>query len=237
MAKRRRCNCHAALIVLVAPNFCVGAASKFPVAKTVLVVALALALAVPASAAQPPTMIVRPTVIGRVSPPLVFEGTVPGARAGVEVTIEAKGCTDTFYRLFGLTHTTASGSWRWEAAGSGAYLRTNMTFRARANDAASGSVTVRRRVSIALTRVPRTRMFRVGLSSQHINLHGKPIRLERFSGGRWVLVRTARLVRKSYGAHTATFVVRQRGLQLRATIAESLVSRCYAAGVSPIVRS
>jgi hypothetical protein len=203
----------------------------------VSVAAAALALAVPATAAQAPTILVMPTVLGRVATPIVFQGTVPGAGAGVEVKIEARGCGETFYRLYGLTHTIAGGGWRWEPTGSGAYIRTNTAFRARANGELSRTVMMRRRVGVGLQR-ERGRTFRVGIFSEFVNLHGKRVRIERYAGGRWVLMRQSpKLVRESYGTHSAMFVVRRSGLQLRAVVPESLVKRCYAAGVSEILTS
>ena len=205
--------------------------------KLVVAAIAALAVALPASAAQAPTIVVSPSVIGRVATPIVIQGSVPGAGAGTEVKIEAMGCGETFFRLFGLTHTTAGGAWRWEPSGWSAYIRTNTRFRARANNAVSSTVMLRRRVPVDLTRVPASRKFRASVFSEYVNLHGKRIRLERFSGGRWVLVRTAKLNRESYGTHAATFRVTTRGLQLRASIPESLVKACYAAGVSAIIKS
>lgn len=204
--------------------------------KLVVAVLAALAVALPAAAAEAPTIVVRPSVMGRAPEPIVIQGTVPGAREGTEVEIDARGCGESFFRLFGLTRTAEGGSWRWTPSGPGAFIRTNTRFRARANNAVSATVVLRRRVFVDLRRAA-GRTFHAMVLSEFVNLHGKRVRLERFANGRWVLIRTARLNRESYGRHTATFRVRTRGLQLRAAIPESLVRACYAAGVSAIVRS
>jgi hypothetical protein len=161
---------------------------------------------------------------------------VPGAGANVEVKLEAKGCGETFFRLFGLTHTTATGGWRWEPTGPGAVIRTNTQFRARVHESLSSTVLLRRRVYVDL-RKTRGRTFHVGVFSEYVNLHGKRARIERFSGGRWLLLRSPKLAKEGYGTYSADLVVRERGLQLRAAVPEALVRACYAAGVSTIIRS
>jgi hypothetical protein len=195
-----------------------------------------LAFAMPAAAAEPPTIVINPSVIGRTSEPIVIQGIVPGAREGTEVEIEASACRDSFWRTFGLARTDDAGRWRWSPSGPGALIQTNTRIRARANNAVSATVLLRRRVLVDLRRAA-GRTFSLMVLSEFVNLHGKRARLERFTGGRWVLVRTVRLNRESYGGHTATVRVRTRGLQLRAAVPESLVRACYAAGVSAIVRS
>jgi hypothetical protein len=191
----------------------------------------ALAFAVPAAAAEAPTIVVDPTIAGRTQP-VVLRGVVPRAREGTQVEIEAMGCRESFFRLVGLARTDDAGRWQWTPE----LLKTNTRFRVRANNAVSDSVLLRYRVYVDLRRAA-GRTFSVMVLSEFVNLHGKRVRLERFSGSRWVLVRTAKLNRESLGRHTARFRVRTRGLQLRAAVPETLVRACYTAGVSAIVRS
>lgn len=204
--------------------------------KLVAATAAALTLALPAAAAEAPTITLEPSVVGRVPEPIVLQGVVPRAREGTQVEVEARGCGESFFRLVGLTRTDDSGRWRWTPSGPGIVVRGNTRFRVRANDALSAAVLLRQRVYVDLRRAA-GRTFSVMVLSEFVNLRGKSVRLERFAGGRWVLVRTAKLNRESYGRHTARFRVRSRGLQLRAAVPETVVKACYAAGVSAIVRS
>lgn len=199
--------------------------------RAAVIVALALALALPAAAAEPPTISAEPEVVA-VSGPWALQGTVPGANAGEGVRIEAKECRETFFRVFAGVTTQSSGAWTYE----GAYLRANTWFRARARGAVSRTVLVRRRANVALHFVGRGR-FTAGVQSPYTDLRGKPIRLERHTGSGWMLVRTAKLLRGARGSYFARFRVTTRSLQLRAVVAEKLVSPCFAAGVSPIIRS
>jgi hypothetical protein len=193
----------------------------------------ALALAFPAAAAEAPTIAAHPEVVG-VGVPFVLQGTVPSRRAGDDVRIEGRQCRDTFFRAFGGAQTGPGGSWSYQPLGG--FLAANTAFRAHANGAVSRTIVVRRRANVQLHVKGRGR-FDSFVVANYANLHGKPVRLERYTGSAWVLVRTARLVRTGGGWHRARFVVRTRGLQLRAAVSERVVSPCYAAGVSPIARS
>ena len=194
-------------------------------------VIVGLALAAGAAAAEAPTLQANPDVValgGR----LVLSGTVPSRRAGEDVELEFRECHDTFFRSYAMAKTEAGGLFRHEVPG----VEANTYFRARADGATSAPVYVRRRVSVALDVKGRGR-FIARAFSPYVNLHGKRIRLERFRAGGWTLIRTARLTKISARQYEARFLVRTRGLQLRAAVPEALVRPCYVAGVSPIVRS
>jgi hypothetical protein len=148
------------------------------------------------------------------------------------VRIEAKECRDAFFRVWAGVTTHAGGAWTYE----GAYLRASTWFRARARGAVSRTVLVRRRANVALHAMGRGR-FAAGVQSPYTDLHGKPIRLERYTNSGWTLVRTARLLRGMRGSYSARFRVTTRDIQLRAVVAETLLRPCFAAGVSPIIRS
>ena len=195
--------------------------------------ALALALAFPVAAAEPPTIAAHPEVVG-VATPFTLHGTVASRRAGEDVTIEGKECRDSFFRAFGGTQSQGGGSWSYAPAGG--FLRATTTFRARVGDALSRTVVVRRRLNVSLHVKGRSR-FDAIVVSEYVNLHRKPVRLERYTGSRWSLVSSARLNRIAGPSYRARFTFRRRGVQLRAVVTEALVRPCYSAGVSPIARS
>lgn len=191
----------------------------------------ALVAVVGAAAAEAPSLHANPEIVGATAP-LVLEGTVPSRRAGDDVIIEARECRSTFFRTFAGTTTHGGGAFREELPGIGS----NTYFRARANGETSAPIYVRRRAFVALE-VKGGGRFIGRVFSPFLNVHGRPIRLERFTAGGWVLVRTARLRRIAGPEYQARFRVRTRGLQLRAAVTDAVVRPCYVAGVSPIARS
>jgi hypothetical protein len=201
----------------------------FRVATVVCVIALVAA--VTAAAAEAPTLHANPEVVGATSP-VVLEGTVPSGRAGEEVTIEARECVSTFFRVFALSRTQPGGVFREEIPG----FTSNTQFRARANGLTSAPILVRRRAFVGLDVKGRGR-FIGRVFSPYQNMHGRRIRLERFTAGGWRLIRTARLRRIAGPEYQANFRVRTRGLQLRAAVTDTVARPCYVAGVSPIARS
>jgi hypothetical protein len=191
----------------------------------------ALVIAVGAAAAEAPTLHANPEIVGAVSP-LVLEGRVPSGRAGEDVVIDARECRATFFRTLAGTTTQGGGAFREELPG----INSNTYFRARANGATSAPIYVRRRAFVGLD-VKGGGRFIGRVFSPFLNVHGRLIRLERFTPGGWVLLRTARLRRIAGPEYQARFRVRTRGLQLRAAVTGAVVHPCYVAGVSPIVRS
>lgn len=190
-----------------------------------------LVAAVGATAAEAPTLHANPEIVGAVAP-VVLEGTVPAGRAGDEVTIEARECRSTFFRVYALTRTQGGGSFREELPG----INTNTYFRARANGATSAPAYVRRRAFVGLD-VKGGGRFIGRVFSPYQNMRGRTIRLERFTPSGWALVRTANLRRIAGPEYQARFRVRTRGLQLRAAVTDATARPCYVAGVSPIARS
>jgi hypothetical protein len=191
----------------------------------------ALVVAVGAAGAEAPTLHANPEIVGAVSP-LVLEGMVPSGRAGEDVVIEARECRATFFRTYAGTKTQGGGTFREELPG----INSNTYFRARVNGATSAAIYVRRRAFVGLE-VKTGGRFIGRVFSPFLNMHGRRIRLERFSPSGWVLIRTAKLRRIAGPEYQARFVVRTRGLQLRAAVTDAAVRPCYVAGVSPIARS
>ena len=191
----------------------------------------ALALAAGVAAAEAPTLQADPEVVG-LGARLVLQGTIPSRRAGDDVEIEFRECRGTFFRVYAATKTDAGGVFRYQVPG----VEANTHFRVRANGATSAPVYVRRRAAVLLDVKGRGR-FIGRVFSPFVNLTDRRIRLERFSARGWVLIRTAKLRRVAGPQYEARFLVRTRGLQLRATVGEATVRPCYVAGVSPIARS
>ncbi len=198
---------------------------------TTIAALVALLAAVGADAAEAPPLQADPEIVGAVVP-LVLQGLVPSGRAGDDVVIEAKECRATFYRTFAGTRTQGGGTFREEIPG----INSHTYFRARVGGATSAPVYVRRRAFVGLEVKTRGR-FIGRVFSPYLNLHGRQIRLERFTSGGWVLVRTAKLRRVAGPEYQARFLVRTRGLQLRAAVTDATVRPCYVAGVSPIASS
>jgi hypothetical protein len=63
------------------------------------------------------------------------------------------------------------------------------------------------------------------------------IRLERLTPNGWVTMRRAKLSRLAGPTYAVRFRAVPRGLRLRSSMSDSSARPCYAAGVSPIVRS
>jgi hypothetical protein len=194
--------------------------------------AATLALALPAAAAEPPTIVAQPAIVGTATQTqLVLSGNVPSGQAGESVQIEAKDCIGTFFRVFGGATTGAGGAWS-----SNAFIRGNTTFRARWRDTVSKEILVQSRVFVTLNRGSR-RTFEARVVTPQQRMGGKVVRLERLSPAGWVLVRTAKLRPAPYSSATARFKVVRRGLQLRVSVPQASARPCYAAGVSTIIRS
>lgn len=135
------------------------------------------------------------------------------------------------------TQTGQRGSWEatWGAAAG--------TYRARWMDNAgrigtSDPVRFRDSVPLSLTKLSSYRQ-RVSVTGDQ-DMKGRIVELQRYVAGRWRLVRRARLVRPrgSFGpTSSATFVMRRRGLQLRAFVPAKSAAPCYTPSASDQWRS
>lgn len=198
--------------------------------RVALVAAGTLAFAVPAGAAEAPTIAANPSVVGTGSE-FVLSGTVPSREAGERVEIEAKECRGTFFRLVAATATTAGGAWTVET-----FVDANTAFRARWKDAASVSVAVKRRAFVGLARRSKTVVVAT-VVTPYQKMVGRTIRLERHTPEGWVLLGRAKLRNLGGPVAETRFLVRRRGLQLRALLPDAAAKPCYVAGVSTIIRS
>ncbi|HZB23227.1 MAG TPA: hypothetical protein VE444_05225 [Gaiellaceae bacterium] len=198
--------------------------------RSCLIVAAALALAVPAGAAEAPSISANPDFVGN-NLTFQLQGTVPSAGAGESVRIEAKECRGTFFRTYAGTTTQSGGAWHYDG-----FLEVTTEFRARWKYSVSAPIVVRKRMSLSLHKRGGG-VFIGGAVSRYQPVGGRTVKLERFTERGWVLVRAAKLRSQGPQYGTARFVVRTKKLQLRLTMDQSTAGPCYAAGVSPIVRS
>ena len=191
-------------------------------------VAAALVLALPASAAQAPTLRANPVVVGALGQ-VVLGGTAPRP----VVTVEAKECNSDFFRIVGATRAESGGVWTLQAG-----VSTNTTFRARSGGAVSRAVVVRRRASVDLVHRAGTRIFVANVHIGGWHILGHRIELQRLSDDGWVRVSRAKLLKHPIiGRATAAFRVRRTGLRLRAFLPEAAARPCLAAAASPAIRS
>jgi hypothetical protein len=196
-------------------------------ASFVFAVVAPLALALPAAAADAPTLRANPLVVGELGQ-VVLSGTSPRP----SVTLEAKECDSSFFRIVGATR-SVDGTWSFQAG-----VSATTAFRARSGRAVSRHVVVRKRAVVDLVRRAGTRIFVANVHGGSPYLVGRRIRLERHTDDGWVLVARAKLRRHPiFGRVVANFRVVRRGLVLRALVTEAIARPCLAAGVSPIVRS
>lgn len=199
---------------------------RLPFAVAAVLVAPSAAVA----ASGPPTIAADPSILG-FGTPLVLSGVVPGTGAGETVEIEAKECTGTFFRLVGTTQTTGGGAWHHQA-----FATANTTFRARWKDTVSPTVDVRQRIFVSLARRSRT-IVAAMVFTTHQRMIGRTVRLERLAPVGWVLLRKAKLRRLAGPQTEARFLVRRKGMQLRAVVDQANARPCYVSGVSLIIRS
>lgn len=196
--------------------------------RLLLVTAATLALALPAAAAEAPTLRASPLVVGPLG-----QVVLSGTSSGRSVTLEAKECDASFYRLIGAATPTSGGTWTYEAP-----MARTTTFRARAGGATSRPVIVRKRAAIDLVRSGRTRIFVANVHASGWDILGRRIRLERYTDEGWVLVAQAKLRKHVIiGRATASFRVERRGLVLRAFLTAAAARPCLTAAASKIVRS
>lgn len=197
----------------------------------VVLILVALAAAIPASAAQAPTLAAGASTVGQLNQ-IALTGTAGDGRAGKTVYVETKECNASFFRVVTAATTAAGGSWSATAP-----VNITSTFRARFGRAYSNTVLVRKRVDLSLAKMPNSRVF---LASAHSGwrLKGRPIRVERYTRSGWALVGQKKLKQDAVWGHTyATFTIRRTGLRLRAYMPLSSAKPCFLAGASSVVDS
>jgi hypothetical protein len=182
----------------------------------------------------------------------VFSGTVSSDAANEVVDVLGQSCGGgTGFRLISGTHTRPGGSWRvenplqefpWTSTPAGPPI----TYRARWSDQLSAPYFDTVPAPLFFRKVGR-RAWRVYTSPPHpgkIKMRGKPVELQRLTGGAWRTIQRKPLVfRPRYaefgGAynHEALFKVARSGWRLRAFLPARSAAPCYLAGATQEWRS
>ena len=199
--------------------------------------AATLALALPAAAAQAPTIQANPATVGTFTQ-VSLVGTTGTGRAGQTVYVQAKECYVRAYRVVSATQSVAGGSW---AATTPAEITT--AYRARVGGSLSRPTVVRKRAALTLSKLPNTRIFQVRAFGG-ATLVGRTVRVERLTDSGWMLVQRARLRRSDisgvsvpFGVAETTVRIKRHGLRLRAYITRLEARPCFVAGASAVITS
>ena len=201
-------------------------------------VMLAAMLAAAASAAAPLLPMTGrfvPTAHG-VPASILLSGRLPTEAAGEQVWILGRDCMYRHYRQITGTRSLRGGL--WEATLGGSFgkpddMSSGMTYRARWRGRLSVLWTFRWRVHPAVVKLRGNRIqVTVHNDGPLQSFARKPVVLQRLSGGEWVRSATARLRTVDARTFRATFVVRTRGLTLRALVPQETARPCFNAGAS-----
>jgi hypothetical protein len=179
-------------------------------------------------AADRVTIAVRPAISSPVTSQVTVFGTIDSAKAGESVTIQAKECDNSFFRVYAGANTEAGGTWStfiWPAI--------TMKLRAGWSGETSAEVTFRKRAFIGFRQLSKTR-FLVGGGGTRFA--GKQVSIQSFDQrlGTWKTLRKVAL-----GSSYATYVTLRvpRSTRLRAVLPNSQAAPCYVGGSSPVIRT
>lgn len=196
--------------------------------KLLVAIVVALAFALPAAAAQAPTLQATPQTVGMLGQ-VSLSGNAGSARAGQSVYVEAKECTASFYRVVAAATSAAGGGWATTAP-----AQMTTTYRARVNRAYSRAVTVHKRAVLAIQQLP-GRVFMIRAFGGR-PLIGRKVRVERLTASGWVSMQQVRLRQSEvFGAVEASVRIKQKGMRIRAFLPLAAARPCYVAGASTIV--
>jgi hypothetical protein len=180
-------------------------------------------------AADRVTIAVRPAISTPATSMVTVFGTIDSGKAGESVTVQAKECDNTFFRVYAGANSEPGGSWSTVI-----YPSITMQLRAVWNGETSAEVTFRKRVFVGLRQLSAT-SFRVG-AGFGTRFEGKLITIQRFDHrlGRWQKIEVVRA-----GANYGTkFTLRvPKGTRIRAVFPNSQAAPCYLGGSSPVIRT
>lgn len=194
-----------------------------------------------APAAENITLGVREVVDPNRGRLLVFTGVVSNPEPRQDVEIVGQDCGTRGTRLIAATQTSPGGAYQVESSlVSSPYpatpLPSGIIFRARWNGQISLPVQYRQPARLLAAKVRGRAAWKVHFTPPELRVRyaGKPVVLQRRSGGRWVRFQTARLKLKPslrYGPfnHEAVFDVPRRGLQLRGYLPAKSAAPCWLA--------
>jgi len=179
----------------------------------------------------------------------VFTGVVSSPEPRQDVEIVGQDCGLSGYRLISAAQTTAGGAFQAEnpqqsPPWASTPYSSGITFRARWNGHLSNPIQYRLPAYPYAIKVPGRAAWKVHFGPQELRvpLAGKVVELQRFSGGRWARIQTARLelrpsLRWGPFNHEAVFTAPRRGLKLRGFLPGRSAAPCYSAGATEPWRS
>jgi hypothetical protein len=188
-------------------------------------------------AAEQVTIFARPTILDSTNRrTTTLFGSIESGRAGELVTIQARDCGSTFFRVVDGATTTSGGSWTTQYTPG-----INTLLRAVWDGKASNQIAIRQRVWVGLRQRSRS-LFTVGagapprggmVGGQEANFGGKSLLFQRLDRrlGRWVTVKRVRLDR-SQPFNTEFRATLPRATVVRAVLPRSEARPCYLGGVS-----
>lgn len=184
------------------------------------------------------TIAARPTIVPPDAPVTIF-GAVDNGQEGEEVTIQAKDCGQTFFRVVSGTTTHEGGGWSTEF-----FPAITTTVRAVWKGRASSQVTVRQRAMLRFVSKPADRTRFVVSVVARAQFWRRKVTIQRFDRrlGRWDRYRSVVLTEQnapgSFVWTSGEFTARlPRGTLLRAVLPASQAGPCYLSGTSRPVRT
>lgn len=173
------------------------------------------------------TMGVRPAISSPATYQVTAFGTIDSSKAGESVTIQAKECNNSFFRVYAGANTEEGGTWS-------TFIFPSITMKLRAvwNNETSAEVTFRQRVFVRLRQRGATR-FELAVGGR---FYGKPANIQQFDRrlGRWEIVKRVRLS----SDYATNFTLRvPKGTRLRAAFPNALAKPCYLGATSSVIRT
>lgn len=182
-------------------------------------------------AAERVTIAVRPAISSPSTNQVTVFGTIDSGKAGESITIQAKDCGTTFFRVFAGANSEAGGSWSTVI-----FPRITTVLRAVWNGETSNEVTFRQRVIVHLRQLSPT-SFRVGPVGYGARFDDRLVTIQRFNQrlGRWEKAKVVKAAQTIYGT---TFTLRvPKGTRIRAVFPSSQAGPCYVGATSPVIRT
>ncbi len=181
-------------------------------------------------AAERVTIGVRPAISSPATNQVTVFGTIDSSKAGESVTIQAKDCGASFFRVFAGANTEQGGTWS-----TFIFPFVTTSLRAVWNGETSAEVVFSQRVFIGLLQ-QRAARFRLVVSARAARFDGKPATIQTFDQrlGRW---NTAKRVLLSDDFYTYFTLRVPKGTRVRAVFPNALAKPCYLGATSPVIRT
>ena len=197
----------------------------------------ALVFALPAAAAQAPSIKATPVTVGSFTQ-VTLAGTTGSTKAGETVYVQAKECGVPNFHVIAAPQSVPGGS-----SATSAVVEITTSFRARVGSSYSRPIVARKRAPLTLSKVPNGRIFLVRVFGGS-GLVGRTVRIERHTVNGWVLVQRAKLRRSPisgvsvpFGISETNVRIKRRDLLLRARLMDDQARPCFVGAASEAVRS